>query len=196
MLHRTRSRERDLAQAAVVAWVLSSDSKLAAARRLSPETATSSLGALLGLGPVAGNEMLDMLDWLLKRQPWIERSLANRHLKDGTLILNDVSSSYLEGMVAQRRENPAFGVKHSLLSLYHREIWQRGANPPRGVMHLGIDGGSWPDRSCPTHVQKFFWTAFSRHVQFSTRCAVSGTLSSIRRGARRPCRTWPSPVPG
>ena len=98
ILHRTRSRARDLALAAVVTRVLSPDSKLATARRLSPETATSSLGALLGLGPVAGNEMLDMLDWLLKRQPWIERSLANRHLKGGnTLILYDVSSSYLEG---------------------------------------------------------------------------------------------------
>ena len=95
ILHRTWSRARDLALAAVVARVLSPDSKLA--RRLSPETATSSLGTLLGLGPVAGNEVLDMLDWLLKRQPWIERSLANRHLKDGTLILYDVSSSYLEG---------------------------------------------------------------------------------------------------
>ncbi len=97
MLHRTRSRERQLALAAVVSRVLSPDSKLATARRLSPETATSSLGALLGLGPVAGNEVLAMLDWLLKRQVWIERSLANRHLKDGTLILYDVSSSYLEG---------------------------------------------------------------------------------------------------
>ena len=97
MLHRTRSRERQLALAAVVSRVLSPDSKLATARRLSPETATSSLGALLGLGPVDGNEALDMLDWLLKRQPWIERSLANRCLKDGTLVLYDVSSSYLEG---------------------------------------------------------------------------------------------------
>ena len=94
MLHRTRSRERDLALAAVVARVLSPDSKLATARRLSPETATSSLGALLGLGPVTGNEMLDMLDWLLARQPWIERSLANRHLEgENTLILYDVRTT-------------------------------------------------------------------------------------------------------
>ena len=98
MLHRSRGRERDLALAAVVARVLSPDSKLATARRLSPETATSSLGALLGLGPVTGNEVLAMLDWLLKRQAWIERSLANRHLKgENTLILYDVSSSYIEG---------------------------------------------------------------------------------------------------
>ena len=97
LLHRRRSRQRDLALAAVVARVLVPDSKLATARRLSPETADSSLGALLGLGPVSGNEMLAMLDWLLARQRWIETSLVNRHLQDATLILYDVSSSYLEG---------------------------------------------------------------------------------------------------
>jgi len=52
---------------------------------------------MLNLGPVSGHEMLAMLDWLRTRQPWIERSLANRHLGGGTLILYDVSSSYVEG---------------------------------------------------------------------------------------------------
>ena len=97
LLHRHPGRVRDLALAAIVARVLAPDSRLATARRLSPETADSSLGPLLGLGPVSGNEMLDMLDWLLERQPWIERSLANRHLQGGALILYDVTSSYLEG---------------------------------------------------------------------------------------------------
>ncbi len=82
-LHRLRSRERDLVLAAIVARVLAPDSKLAAARQLTPETAASTLGAVLGLGEVTGNEMLAMLDWLLARQPWIEQSLANRHLRDG-----------------------------------------------------------------------------------------------------------------
>ena len=72
-------------------------SKLDTARRLSSSTADSSLGHLLDLGEAAGNEMLSMLDWLLKRQRWIERSLARRYLNDGTLILYDVSSSCLEG---------------------------------------------------------------------------------------------------
>ena len=97
LLHRHRSRQRDLALAAVVARVLAPDSKLATARRLSADTADSSLGALLGLGAVSGNEMLALLDWLLARQRWIETSLAHRHLQDATLILYDVSSSYLEG---------------------------------------------------------------------------------------------------
>ncbi len=98
VLGRKAGRRRDLAVAAVVARIIDPASKLATARALDPETASTSLGAVLGLGAVTGNEMLDMLDWLLERQPWIERSLANRHLKGGnTLILYDVSSSYLEG---------------------------------------------------------------------------------------------------
>ncbi len=97
LLHRQRSRARQLALAAIISRVLMPDSKLATARRLSPRTATSSLGHLLDLGEVSGNEMLAMLDWLRDRQPWIERSLARRHLHDATLVLYDVSSTYLEG---------------------------------------------------------------------------------------------------
>ncbi|MDE0524475.1 MAG: IS1634 family transposase, partial [Boseongicola sp.] len=76
VLGRKADRMRDLAVAAVVARIVDPASKLATARALDPETASTSLGTLLGLGPVTGNEMLDMLDWLLARQPWIERSLA------------------------------------------------------------------------------------------------------------------------
>ncbi len=39
-----------------------------------------------------------MPGWLLGRQPWTGRSLANRHLRGGNApILHDVSSSHLEG---------------------------------------------------------------------------------------------------
>ena len=89
---------RQLALAAVAARILQPDSHTATARQLSPETASSSLGSLLSLGPVSGNEMLEMLGWLRSRQPWIEKSLAARHLSGGeTLILCDVSSSCPEG---------------------------------------------------------------------------------------------------
>ena len=97
ILDRSSSRHASLALAALVARVVEPASKLATARQLSPDTASSSLGTVLDLGPVRGNELLDMLDWLLDRQRHIETSLANRHLRDGTLILYDVSSSYLEG---------------------------------------------------------------------------------------------------
>jgi hypothetical protein len=41
------------------------------------------------------------LDWLGERQPAIEKALAKRHLKNGTLVLYDVSSSYFEGRSCQ-----------------------------------------------------------------------------------------------
>ncbi len=97
ILHRSRSRMRSLVLAAIVSRIISPDSRPGTARQLSPATATSSPGALLGLGEVSGGEMPAMLDWLLKRQPRIEKSLARRHLAGGTLILHDVSSSCFEG---------------------------------------------------------------------------------------------------
>src|SRR5246127_5409669 len=91
------NRCRDLILALVVSRILDPGSKLAAARALAPDTATSSLGEQLGLGLVDENELYSALDWLAVRQPAIEAALAKRHLSGGTLVLYDVSSSYLEG---------------------------------------------------------------------------------------------------
>jgi hypothetical protein len=91
------NRCRDLVLAMIVERILDPASKLAAARALSPATATSSLGAVLGLGEVDEDELYAGLDWLHERQPAIETALARQHLKNGTLVLYDVSSSYMEG---------------------------------------------------------------------------------------------------
>src|SRR5467141_410233 len=91
------NRCRDLILALVVGRILDPGSKLAAARALSPDTATSSLGEQLGLGLVDEDELYSALDWLAVRQPAIETALAKRHLAGGTLVLYDVTSSYLEG---------------------------------------------------------------------------------------------------
>lgn len=90
-------RYRDLVLALIVNRVIAPASKLATVRALSPETAASSLGERLKLGEVADREIYDALDWLLANQERIETGLAKRHLEDGTLVLYDVSSSYLEG---------------------------------------------------------------------------------------------------
>jgi hypothetical protein len=90
-------RCRDLVLALLVGRILEPASKLAAARALSPATAASSLGEALGLGEVDEDELYTALDWLLERQPAIETALAKRHLTNGTLVLYDVSSSYMEG---------------------------------------------------------------------------------------------------
>jgi hypothetical protein len=91
------NRCRDLVLALLVGRILDPGSKLAAARALSPATATSSLGAVLGLGEVGEDELYTALDWLHERQPAIETTLARRHLSNGMLVLYDVSSSYMEG---------------------------------------------------------------------------------------------------
>jgi len=91
------NRCRDLVLALAVSRILDPGSKLAAARALSPETAASSLGAELGLGPVDEEELYAALDWLAVRQSAIETALAKRHLTGGALVLYDVTSSYMEG---------------------------------------------------------------------------------------------------
>jgi hypothetical protein len=90
-------RERDLVIALIVSRIIAPASKLATLRGLSPATASSSLGQVLGLGDIEEREIYAALDWLGGQQDRIERALARRHLTDGTLVLYDVSSSYLEG---------------------------------------------------------------------------------------------------
>lgn len=90
-------RHRDLVVAMIVDRLVTPRSKLAFVRAVDEETASTSLGGVLGLGAVAEGEAYAALDWLLTQQPRIERALAKRHLKDGTLVLYDVSSSYFEG---------------------------------------------------------------------------------------------------
>jgi hypothetical protein len=86
-----------LALALIVARVVEPAAKLATARQLSGATAAHSLGAVLGVGEVDEDELYRALDVLGAAQPAIEKALARRHLKDGMLVLYDVTSSYLEG---------------------------------------------------------------------------------------------------
>jgi hypothetical protein len=90
-------RRRNLALALIVARLIDPAAKLATARALDETTATNSLGVTLGLGAVNFKEVYAALDWLGMAQPSIETALARRHLSDGTLVLYDVSSSYVEG---------------------------------------------------------------------------------------------------
>src|SRR5712691_10431386 len=97
LLPRAAERRRKLALALVVARLLAPASKLATARALDETTALHSLGATLGLGAVTAAEVYATLDWLGEAQPAIEGALARRQLSDGTLLLYDVTSTYLEG---------------------------------------------------------------------------------------------------
>jgi hypothetical protein len=91
------SRQRDLVAAMITAAVIDGSSKLATARGLRSETAASSLGEVLGLQACDEDDLYAAMDWPLPRQEKIEDALAARHLRDGTLVLYDVSSAALEG---------------------------------------------------------------------------------------------------
>jgi hypothetical protein len=91
------SRRRDLVCAMVVAAVIAPDSKLATARGLRTETATSSLGAVLGVAGCDEDDLYAAMDWALARQERVENALSARHLANGTLVLYDVSSAAFEG---------------------------------------------------------------------------------------------------
>lgn len=99
-----RSKARDLVVAMIVARVLAPASKLATARGLACETATSSLGHVLGLcGQASEEDLYGAMDWLLTRQDRIQEKLAKKHLSpphtpdEAPAALCDVSSSYYTG---------------------------------------------------------------------------------------------------
>lgn len=93
LLDRRASRERELATALIVARVIEPASKLATASWLTDST----LATRLGLGEVSEDELYGAMDWLLSRQARIEAGLARRHLAAGSLVLYDVTSTYVEG---------------------------------------------------------------------------------------------------
>jgi hypothetical protein len=93
------SRERNLVLAMIVARILEPGSKLATARSLDCQTLSSTLAAECQLeGNIHENDLYAAMDWLLCRQARIEKALASRHLVDGSLVLYDLTSSYMEGV--------------------------------------------------------------------------------------------------
>jgi hypothetical protein len=86
-----------LLQAMLVARVLEPASKLATHRMLHEDTATSSLGQVLGVGQCGVDDLYRALDWLHQAQPAIERRLARQHLVGSTLVLYDLTSTWLTG---------------------------------------------------------------------------------------------------
>ena len=132
LLERRRSRPRDLAVALVVARVLSPCSKLAVARTLGQST----LGSILEVAEATSDELYGALDWLLARQARVERALARRHLAAGSLVLYDVTSTYVEG-------------SHCPLAAYGHSRDHR-ADRRQVVFGLLTD-----ERGCPVAVEAF-----------------------------------------
>jgi hypothetical protein len=120
LIDATPSRQRDLVVAMLVAQVINPGSKLAFARGLRTETATSSLGQLLGVSGCDEDDLYAAMDWVLARKDAIETRLAARHLVNGTLVLYDVSSAAFEGRTCPLGAigHPRDGVKGRLQIVY------------------------------------------------------------------------------
>ncbi len=86
-------RERDLVLAMVAARILAPQTKLATTRWWH----TATLAEDFGVSDASEVELYAAMDWLLERQPRIEKKLAARHLEADSLVLYDLSSSYFEG---------------------------------------------------------------------------------------------------
>ncbi len=93
LLDSRSSRQRDLCLAMIVSRVICPGSKLSTARTMGQST----LGSELGVEAVDEDDLYGAMDWLAGRQARIEDQLAKRHLRDGEMVLYDVSSSYFEG---------------------------------------------------------------------------------------------------
>lgn len=83
--------------AMLVARVVCPASKLATQRLLHDDTASTSLGRMLGIGQCSADDLYRALDWLHDAQPAIERRLARQHLVGSTLVLYDLTSTWLTG---------------------------------------------------------------------------------------------------
>ncbi len=132
MLDRRPSRRRDLATALIAARLLAPASKLATAALLGQTT----LGAACGVDGADENELYGAMDWLLARQDRIERALAGRHLHSGSLVLYDLTSTYVEG-------------SHCPLA---RHGHSRDHRPDRPQIEFGL---LTDERGCPVAVEAF-----------------------------------------
>jgi len=85
--------ERERICALIAARVIAPHTKLATTRWWQ----TTTLAEEFGVSASDEDDLYAAMDWLLERQPVIERKLAARHLGEGSLALYDLSSSYFEG---------------------------------------------------------------------------------------------------
>ncbi len=97
LIDRSPSAERDLVMAMVIGRVLCPSSKLGTVRALGQST----LAQELGVEGASEDDLYTAMDWLAERQERVEDRLARRHLRDGELVLYDVSSSYFEGRACE-----------------------------------------------------------------------------------------------
>jgi len=128
------SRERDLVLAMVASRILAPQTKLATTRWWH----TTTLAEDFGVADASEDELYAAMDWLLARQDTIQQKLAARHLREGSLVLYDLSSSYFEGTtcpLAKRGYNR--DGKHGLLQVNYGLLTDARGCPVAVSVHEG-----------------------------------------------------------
>ena len=85
--------ERALVLAMIASRIVCPHTKLATSRWWH----TTTLAEDFGVVDATEDDLYAAMDWLLARQDTVQKKLASRHLRDGGLVLYDLSSSYFEG---------------------------------------------------------------------------------------------------
>ena len=123
---------RKLLLAMVVARIVSPASKLATHRMLSDDTAAHSLGRVLGLGQIEPEQLYRALDWLHAAQPNIERRLAREHVVGSTLVLYNLTSTWLTGRCWPLCRGPHSGHYVQIATMHrHRRTDSTGRRSDR-----------------------------------------------------------------
>ena len=154
---------------------------------------TTTLAQQLDVASATEDDLYRAMDWLLARQPQIEKKLALRHLKTGALVLYDVSSSYYEGHhcpLARRGHNR--DNKQGLPIIVYGLLTDSEGRP------VGIDvypGNTGDPTTVPDQVEKLRRRfALSRVVLVGDRGML--TQAQIRKLKQHPGLGWISALRG
>ena len=85
--------ERELVLAMIASRIVAPHTKLATSRWWHSTTLAEDFGVV----DATEDDLYAAMDWLLGHQDAVHKKLASRHLRDGGLVLYDLSSSYFEG---------------------------------------------------------------------------------------------------
>jgi hypothetical protein len=148
LVDRSASKERDLVLAMILQRAIAPASKLGTVRAFGQ----SMLADELGVANADEDDLYAAMDWLLERQERIEDRLARRHLKDGELVLYDVSSSYFEGRSCELAKlGYSRDGKRGSLQIIYGLLCDRPGRP--GAVEV-FSGELHDDKTLPSQIEK------------------------------------------
>jgi len=167
------SRNRSIILALIAARILDPQSKLATTRTWSDTTVASEFG----VQDVRIDQVFSAMDWLADARNRIETKLAARHVRDGDVVLFDLTSSYVEG---EHHELAAYGHNRDKKRGKKQINWGILADGQGRPVALHVFPGTTADPTTLRHAvttlqHQFHWKRFilvgdrgmitSRHIQ-------------------------------